>query len=121
MALPRIGRTKSRDLGSPWKLGHLLNDLRLLIMDVVAISEIRLPSQQDVMPIFGGRKFTYHFSKQVGWNFNVAPERSRPQDEGHLTEPRMQVPNVNHSNGNDFTPVAVVLQRGLGDRNSPDI
>ena len=42
MALLRLGCINARGLWSEWKQGHLLNDLRSLRLDVVAISETRI-------------------------------------------------------------------------------
>lgn len=39
-------------LGSAWKQGHLLNDLKSLDMDVVAISETKISGVHSLGPLF---------------------------------------------------------------------
>ena len=53
MASLKIGSINARGLGLSWKKGHILNDLKSLGIDVVAISETRVANTRAFLPIFG--------------------------------------------------------------------
>ncbi len=115
----RVGCLNVRGLGSAWKQGHLLNDLRSLNMDVVAITETRISDTRALAPIFddfevhaslsrremGGGGVAVFFRKSLG----LEVRKIFLDPDGKLV-----VLDVDGSEGAAFRLVAVYAPTGAG-------
>lgn len=77
MIVLKIGSITEPRLGSPWKSGYMLNNLRSLDIGAVVVSETRVSDQQQDLLIYK----SIEIERQC---CSIVPEEFESQDADHL-------------------------------------
>lgn len=111
-ATVRVGCINVRDLRSPWKQGRLLNDLRSLDLNVVAVSETRISGAHDLVSIFDDYEIYASFSRPgMEGEWRCCRKASKFRRSSWDLEDKLVILDESDSEGSAFRIVVVYARK----------